>query len=132
MIVADASAVVELLLGGARGRRVEAILMGEEDRIQAPALLDAEVTQALRRMVSAGEMTETRGHAAVEILGDLPVTRHLLSPLLPRMWQLRRTLTAYDAAYVALAEALACPLLTFDQGIAAAPRHAARVLVPER
>ena len=132
MIVADASAVVELLLGGARGRRVEAILMVEEDRVQAPALLDAEVTQALRRMVSAGVMTETRGRAAVEILGDLPVTRHLLSPLLPRMWQLRRTLTAYDAAYVALAEALTCPLLTFDQGIAVAPGHTARVLVPER
>jgi len=132
VIVADASAVVELLLGGARGLLVEEILQEEDDRMQAPALLDAEVAQALRRLVSAGVMSEARGHAAVEILGELPVTRHLLPPLLPRMWQLRDGLTAYDAAYVALAEALECPLLTFDRRVADAPHHRARVLIPER
>jgi predicted nucleic acid-binding protein len=132
VIVADASAVVELLLGGARGRRVEEILLEEDDRIQAPALLDGEVTQALRRLVVAGVMHEARGRVAVEILGELPITRHLLTPLLPRMWQLRGALTAYDAAYVSLAEALDCPLLTYDEGIVGAPGHTARILVPKR
>lgn len=132
MIVVDASAVLELLLGGTRGRMVEAHLLDEDDRIQAPALLDAEVVQALRRLVATGVMAEARGTAAVEILRELPISRHVMSPLIPRMWELRPTLTAYDAAYVALAEALACPLLTFDERIAGAPGHRARVLVPGR
>ncbi|MDP2955711.1 MAG: type II toxin-antitoxin system VapC family toxin [Longimicrobiales bacterium] len=132
MIVADTSAVVELLLGGTRGRMVEAHLLDERDRIQAPALLDAEVVQALRRLVATGVMGQARGAAAVEIFRDLPISRHFMSPLIPRMWELRPNLTAYDAAYVALAEALACPLLTFDHRIAGAPGHRARVLVPGR
>lgn len=129
MIVTDASAVVELLLGGSRGRRAEEVLSGDDVRLHAPALLDAEVVQALRTLVAARVLTQARGRAALEILQDLPVTRHLMSPLVPRMWELRANLTAYDAAYVALAEALACPLLTFDAGMAGAPGHRAEVLL---
>ena len=129
MIVLDASAVVEFLLGGARGQALEEHLV-RVGRPQAPALIDAEVVQAFRRLVAAGVMAEPRGRAATEMLQELPVTRHPMTPLIPRLWELRGNLTAYDAAYVALAEALDCPLLTFDTGLAGAPGHGARVVVP--
>ena len=131
MIVVDASAVVELLLGGRRAAPVEARLLAETERIQVPALLDAEVVQALRRLVRLGICDEARAGASVEILQDMPLTRHVLDPLLPRMWELRANLTAYDACYVALAEALACPLLTFDEGLAGAPGVRVPVVVPD-
>jgi predicted nucleic acid-binding protein len=121
VIVLDASAVVELLLGGERADVVLPWLEAEEGALHAPALLDVEVVQTLRRLVTSQAMNPSRGRAAMEILQDLPVTRHLETPLLPRLWQLRENLTAYDAAYVALAEALRCPLLTFDAALAGAP-----------
>ena len=130
MIVADASALIELLLGGARGRAVEDHLMGEADDVQVPALLDVEVAQVLRRLVLLGMIDEGRARASLEILADMPLHRHLVHALLPRIWQLRDNLTAYDAAYVALSEALGCPLLTFDERIAGAPGHTAEVVVP--
>ena len=130
MIVADASAVVELLLGGAKGRLVEAIFLAAEDRIQAPDVLDVEVAQALRRLVRHGSVTVGRAAASVAILREAPFTRHASRPLLPRVWELRENLTAYDAAYVALAEALECELVTFDERIGGAPGHRARVRVP--
>lgn len=131
MIVTDASAILELLMGGRRGEAVESRLLAQNDRLQAPALLDAEVVQVLRRLLAAGLMGEPRCRASLEILGSMPIRRHLLTPLLPRIWALRANLTAYDASYVALAEALECPLLTFDTRIADAPGHTARVVVPE-
>jgi len=121
MIVLDASAVVELLLGGARGELVLQRMADEEGEIHAPGLLDVEVSQALRRLASASVISPARGRASVDILQELGVFRHPERPLLPRMWDLRENLTAYDAAYVALAEALGCPLVTFDAGLAGAP-----------
>ena len=131
MIVVDASAVVEFLLGGPRGRAVEGLLVSEEGRIQAPAILDAEVMQALRRLNAAGIVREPRGRAASEILQELPVKRHPTTPLIPRLWELRENITAYDAAYVALAEALSCPLITLDSRLAQAPGHVAEVIIPQ-
>jgi predicted nucleic acid-binding protein len=130
VIVADASAVVELLLGGRRGRAVEVHLSAVQGHIHAPALIDAEVTQALRKLVERRTIDEPRGRASVEMLQALPIERVSLQPLLPRMWALRGNLTAYDAAYVALAEGLDCPLLTFDQRVAGAPGVEQRVVVP--
>jgi predicted nucleic acid-binding protein len=127
VIVFDASAVVELLLGGRRAEAVLPWFEAEDGEIHAPALLDVEVTQALRRLAAAGIIGQSRGRAAVEILQDLPVFRHLQTPLLPRLWELRHNLTAYDAAYVALAEALDCPLVTFDAALAEAPGVGARI-----
>lgn len=121
MIVVDASAVVELLLGGERAEPVLSWIESEEGGLHAPGLLDVEVSQALRRMAANGVMGDSRARAAMEILQELPVTRHLETPLLPRIWQLRDNLTAYDAAYVALAGAIGCPLLTFDAALARAP-----------
>lgn len=131
MIVADASTVLEFLLGGARGRAAERHLLDTNERIQTPTLLDVEVTQGLRRLTAAGVIPEARGRASVELLQSMPLVRHPVTPLLPRLWQLRANLTAYDASYVALAEALDCPLVTFDERLAAAPGHRARVIVPE-
>ena len=132
MLVIDASAVVELLLGGERGERVVPWFEWEEGAIHAPGFLDVEVVQVLRRLVATGIMDPGRGAAAVEILQDLPVHRHPENPLLPRIWQLRQNLTAYDAAYVALAEALGCPLLTFDAGLSRVPGVDVRTQSPGR
>jgi predicted nucleic acid-binding protein len=130
VIVADASVIVEFLLGGLRGRAVEDHLLANQHRIHAPALIDAEVLQTLRRLVQRREMGGRRGLASVGILQAFPLARHDLTPLLPRIWALRDNLTAYDAAYVALAEALDCQLLTFDRRLSDAPGITARVVIP--
>lgn len=72
-------------------------------------------------------MEAPRARAAVELLQELPVNRHVETPLLPRVWHLRANLTAYDAAYVALAEAIDCPLVTFDAALAGAPALPIRI-----
>ena len=129
-MVVDASIVVELLLGNVRGRLVEERLAEEGSGLHAPSLLDVEVVQTLRRLCASGELGSTRGRAATELLQELPVRRHSVTALVPRMWALRDNLTACDAAYVALAEGLERPLLTFDQRLASAPGHLAEVVVP--
>jgi predicted nucleic acid-binding protein len=89
-----------------------------------------EVAQVTRRLVLDGMITPARGAAMLELLAEAPLRRIPIVPLLPRIWALRGNLTAYDAAYVALAEALAAPLLTFDHKIPAAPGHGARIILP--
>lgn len=130
MIVLDASAVVEILRGTSRGEEVARWFEGGEGRIHAPGLVDAEVAHALRRLVGLGAMSEGRGRASIEILQELPITRHPVRLLLPRVWALRHNLTAYDAAYVALAEALGCPLVTLDRRLATVRGLATRIVVP--
>jgi predicted nucleic acid-binding protein len=95
--------------------------------LHAPHLLDIEVTQVIRRYASKGEIGGERGREALSDLSDLPMRRYEHSFLLPRVWDLRNNLTAYDAVYVALAEALDAVLLTRDQRLAAAAGHHARV-----
>jgi predicted nucleic acid-binding protein len=128
LIVADASAVLEWLLGGSRGEAVGRALASED--IHVPAHLDVEVAQVVRRLAHQAIITRSRGRAMVELLQEAPLRRIPIAPLLPRIWALRGNLTAYDAAYVALAEALEAPLLTFDTRIAGTPGHGARVVVP--
>jgi predicted nucleic acid-binding protein len=82
------------------------------------------VAQVLRRYGASGDLTPGRGAEAIADLADLPITRHEHVVLLPRMWQLRHNLTAYDAAYVALAEALEATLLTRDAKLARAAGRA--------
>ncbi len=120
MIVLDASAVVELLLGTGTGRRLAERLRSGES-LNAPHLLDIEVTQAVRRYTLAGILSPERGRLALEHLAQLGVERYSQTSLLPRIWALRGNLTAYDAAYVALAEVLEASLLTADRRLAAAP-----------
>ena len=118
MIVVDASVVIEVLLGTAAGRSIEGRLFDRRARLHAPHLLDVEVAQVLRRYGAAGDLTPGRGAEAVADLADLSITRHEHALLLPRIWQLRHSFTAYDAAYVALADALDATLLTTDAKLA--------------
>jgi predicted nucleic acid-binding protein len=129
VIVVDASAVLEVLLRTERAPAVERLLFAEWETLHAPHLLDVEVAQVLRRYAAAGEIDEDRGRAALVDLEDFPMRRYPHAFLLPRVWALRDNLTAYDAAYVALAEVLGAPLVTCDRRLAAAPGHAARIEV---
>lgn len=128
MIVLDASAVVELLLDSPKGERVRARI-SRTVTLHAPHLLDLEVAQALRRYERVGTLSPERARGALSDLSDMPVERYPHDPLLPRIWALRRNATAYDAAYLALAEALEAPLLTADARLGSVPGHDARVEV---
>jgi predicted nucleic acid-binding protein len=131
VIVVDASALVELLLQTALGRRVEARLFNGGDELHAPHLLDVEVVQGLRRLTRSGEVSPTRAAEAIQDLADLDLHRHAHLDLLGRAWSLRENITAYDAVYVALAEALGGRLVTCDGPLAKAPGHRARIEVIE-
>ena len=127
IVVVDASAVLELLLRTPRADLLSERLLDPEVSLHAPHLLDLEVAQVIRRYWRAAELTEDRAGEALADFGDLRIHRHPHEPLLSRVWGLRHNLTAYDAAYVALAEALGGPLLTRDRKLASAPGHTAVV-----
>lgn len=129
MIVVDASALLEFLLQTSLGARVEARLFGEEDELHAPHLLDVEVAQGLRRLVRTGEVSSGRAEEAIADLTDLDLHRHAHLDLLDRAWKLRDNISAYDAMYVALAEAIEAPIITCDRPLAKAPGHRARIEV---
>lgn len=120
MIVVDASIVVAALLssGGAGARARERLRLDTD--LHAPHLLDVEVTAALRRRVRLGQTELRLATRAMRDLADLPALRWDHEPLLQRVWTLRENLTAYDAFYVALAEALEAPLITSDGGLSRA------------
>ena len=129
MIVLDASALVELLLGTARGHHVADRLADPALGLHVPHLADVEVAQVLRRYVREGQLEPRVAEVALLDLRALDLERHAHEPLLERVWQLRGNLTAYEAVYVALAEALEAPLLTCDARLARAPGLAVRLLV---
>lgn len=129
MIVVDASAILELLLGSSAAVQVDERIFQPNETLHAPHILDIEVAQVLRRYCRTGELTEARGQEALSDLADLPLQRYPHWLFFYRIWELRDTLTAYDAVYVALAEALSAPLLTCDRKLAAAPRHNAKIEV---
>ena len=131
MIVIDASALLELLLQTARGARVTSLALAPEARLHGPHLLDVEVAQALRRLVQLREITAARAEQALDDHAALVIDRHAHGDLLPRIWQLRESISAYDAAYVALAEALEAPLLTCDAKLARSHGHRANVKLVE-
>src|SRR5262245_8635033 len=123
MIVVDASAIAELLLQTEIGTRVERRLYRGDDDLHAPHLLDVEVLSALRRLVRAGEVRAERAEEAIEDLSSLRITRHGHVDLAARVWQLRENFTAYDAAYLALAESLDATVVTCDRALGAAPKR---------
>jgi predicted nucleic acid-binding protein len=125
VIVLDASAAIEMLLRTPTGRRIEARVFSPSESLHAPHLL-LEVAQVLRRNVAAA-IASARGKEALQDLRDPSLVRYPHEMLLERIWELRDNLTAYDAAYVALAEALDAPLLTCDRKLAAPGSHRARV-----
>jgi predicted nucleic acid-binding protein len=129
VIVVDASAVIEVLLNTPVGSEIAERLFAAGETLHAPHLLDIEVAQVLRRYALARELDHARGLEALEDLADLPITRYPHDLFLLRIWDLRHNVTAYDAVYLALAEALAAPLLTRDAALASAAGHTARIEV---
>ncbi len=127
MIVVDASAVLETLLRTPAAKAVERWIFDPGQALHAPHLLDVEVAQVIRRYAVNGEIGGERGRAALADLADFPLRRYPHDFLLPRVWDLRNNLTAYDAVYVALAEILDAPLLTRDRRLAGAAGHHARI-----
>ncbi len=120
MIVVDASVLVTALADdGPDGERHRSRLAGE--RLAAPHLIDVEVVSAWRRLAAAGRLEERRAALARADLRELPLRRVQHGPLLDRCWELRSSLTAYDASYVALAELMDAILLTADGKLASTP-----------
>jgi len=131
MIVLDASAAVVLFLNHPPevATKLQQRIDQPGESLHVPHLLDLEVAQVLRRSLFRGEIGADRAAVVVRYLTELPATRYPHWLLLGRIWELRANLTAYDAAYVALGEALGANLLTCDRALAAAPGHRARVEV---
>jgi predicted nucleic acid-binding protein len=123
VIVPDASTVVEVLLQTERGRRLEARLFAPGETLHVPHLIDVEAAHALRRACLRGLIEDCRGAEAVADLAAWPLIRYRHDLFLARMWMLRHSVTAYDAAYVALAETLSVTLLTCDARLAASHGH---------
>ena len=109
------------------GEKVELRALAAEERLYAPHLLDLEVAQVLRRLAQLKEITAARAQEALDDYAGLLVERVAHRELLRRVWQLRDSMTAYDGAYVALAEALGAPLLTCDGKLARAHGHRATI-----
>ena len=127
MIVLDASALLDILLNTPAAPGILARIFADEETLHAPYLLDIEIAQVLRRYSFSGDLTAERGREALDFFALMPITRYPHEPLLPRIWDLRHNVTAYDAAYVALAEALAAPLVTRDKALAASAGHRAKI-----
>jgi predicted nucleic acid-binding protein len=120
VIVLDASAAVDWLLQTAVGRRIEDRIYSGGESLHAPHLIDLEVTQVLQRLVGEHSIFPQRADDAIHDLLDLRLTRYPHFVFLPRIWRLRYNLTAYDAAYVTLAEKLRATLVTRDARLASA------------
>lgn len=127
MIVLDASAVVDWLLQTPAGQRIESRIYAHNETLHSPHLLDLEVIQVLRRLARQGVISAQRADEAVRDLQDLRINWYAHFVLLPRIWQLQHNLSAYDAAYVVLAEKLGAALVTRDGRLASASGHKATV-----
>lgn len=127
MIVLDASAAVDWLLQTPAGQSIERRIYSRNETLHAPHLLDLEATQVLRRLSLQRVVSAHRADEAVRDLLDLRVTRYPHLVLLPRVWQLRHNFSAYDAAYVVLAEKLGATLVTRDARLASVTGHVALV-----
>ena len=127
MIVVDASAAVLALLGNDEARRSLST-----NRLAAPHLVDTEVLHTMRRLLARGSVSVTDAERSIERWTRLEVQRFPMLWLTRRTWALRHNLSAYDACYVALAEALDCPLLTADARLAGAPGPECPIMVLPR
>jgi predicted nucleic acid-binding protein len=120
VLVVDASVLAPAVAdAGPDGDACRARLKGHD--LAAPDLLRVEVASVLRRQLAHGALSARQAANAIDDLLQLPVEIYPTTPLLWRTWQLRDNLTAYDSCYVALAEALGCPLITADHRLVAAP-----------
>jgi predicted nucleic acid-binding protein len=127
VIVADASAMLEMLLNTSRAADVRRRLLTPGETIHVPYLLDIEVLHVLRRFVRTDLITNARAREAIQDYLDLGLYRYAHETLLQRIWELRNNFSAYDASYIALAEGLEAPLVTCDRAMASG--HRANVIV---
>jgi predicted nucleic acid-binding protein len=129
MIVVDSSALVDLGFGvQGRAGRVAAALEDADWDLAAPHLVDIEIVSAVRRLTLARVVDDEAADIRLSSVQSLPVRRYPHVRLLPRIWELRTRVTAADAAYVALAEALDAPLLTTDRRLARSHGHTATII----
>lgn len=129
MIVLDASVVVELLTNGSLADSIRDDLAGRDEAFLAPHLIDIEVTSAIRRLAAGQRIDAHRSGEFLAGLAALPAERYSHTPLIGRIWELRHNFTAYDAAYIALAEATDSVLYTCDEKLRRG--HRARVVLFE-
>lgn len=127
MIVLDPSAAVDRMLQTVAGQQIEKRIFLQNESLHAPHLLDLELAQVLRRLVRERVVSVHRADQAIHDLLDLRITRYPHFVLLPRIWQLRDTFSAYDAAYGVLAEKLGATLITRDRRLASASGQDATV-----
>jgi predicted nucleic acid-binding protein len=114
MIVLDASVVVELLINGPLAEEIRHALAGSGEALIVPHLLDVEVASALRSLAPGARIDTHWSNQLLSGLAALPAERYAHTPLLGRVWELRHNFTAYDAVYIALAEATNSILYTSD------------------
>lgn len=132
MIVIDASAEVAALLSAEpEAESVRERVARPDETLHVPHLFEIEVLQALRSLTLRGTVSSERARLALSRLRNTRLVRYSHTPLVERIWDLRENLTAYDAAYIALAEALDAPLVTMDARLAGAPGIRAVVEVYE-
>lgn len=127
MIVVDASAFADVILARPAAARLLERIDRDDQQLHVPVTFDVEVLQTVRKYWLSGEADERVGLMAIGLLRAARIERHELSSLLPRIWHLRQNNTAYDAAYVALAESLDIPLITRDARLARSSGHTARI-----
>ena len=120
--------MVDLLLEEAGPAEWIADRLLEVENVGAPHLIDLEVLSALRRLVALREFPAARAPEVLTGLRELGIVRYPVTALLPRIWQLRSSVTPYDAAYVALSETLEVPLVTTDRRLTGARGHRAEIL----
>jgi len=127
VIVLDASAAIDWLLQTPAGRRIEQRIYAQNESLHCPHVMDLEIAQVLRRLVRESAISAHRGQQAIQDLLDLKIRRYPDFVFLPRIWHYRHNFSAYDSAYLALAEELGATLFTRDSRFAAAVGRAARV-----
>jgi predicted nucleic acid-binding protein len=126
LIIIDTSAVLAALVGGAPGRQARTRIAAAGS-LHAPHLLDVEILHALRGLVRGRKLSVDRAQDASTDYARLNITRYPVSGMSNRIWQLRNNLTAYEACFVALAEALECPIVTCDERLSRSSGHTAQV-----
>jgi predicted nucleic acid-binding protein len=129
VIVVDASVAVDVLLRTPGAESAAERILADDASLHAPELIDIEVAQVLRRLVLQGGLYPPRAAEALELFAAFPLTRHSHASLMRRVWELRENITAYDAAYVALAEGLDATLVTRDKRLARVAKSRARIEV---
>ena len=121
--------MLEQLLSTPKGQHIQEQYLVEGESFHVPHLLDLEVIQVLRRYSHHHILTNHRSTQALDDFLDFPLTRYSHQPLLSRIWELRENFTAYDAAYVSLAEVLNIPLVTCNAKLTTAPGHTAKIVL---